>query len=399
MNSRSTASWRHPTEMRKTIITNKSAAKPNRPGQSKTTKREVVITTKRQQNSQLPKQRNPASPWAISDCAKKYSIALVNPRDPRATGACIPSFPSPPSQKLTSELDFSFVIGTTGIGYLAWSPSPTNDQAAVFTTTALYDSTNLAITDAMITANKVVKSPFSNQPFPASSFVPTSSSNAAVRARLVSVCLEECYTGTTNNLSGMRFHFHDPNHSGLIGINNGGINPSVLINQPGCQSAPVSRASKRVVGFSVSSDETEYPTFDDATATTGATNEMIYWPWCGGNQMNSVFTGPGQPSLIVFVTGGLPGNTHYVKLTQLSELCGNGVASISMTPSATDVVGFSMVQQAVSSMTLNQRSPDSNSMAATLSSVARQVYPHLSKAVTDMAFSYLRSKSGVLTEL
>lgn len=382
MYSRNTASWQHSTEMQQKTITTKTT-KPKRSGQSTQTTTVVVKGKKPKQQNQKPRSR-PKSDWAPSDCVKKYTLALADPRDPRATGACIPTFPSPPSQKVKFEAETTFTIGTQGDGFFYWAPSGANDASQVWKSSSTYASTGV-----VATATGTVQSAFAGLPYTTTQVTGTGSVNPDVKYRLVAICAEEMYIGTELNKSGVRYHLHEPNHNipQTLAISN-------LSAYPTADTYAVSRQPRMVNGFSVTPEETEYGTYSENG--TSAANGDYKYPWAGGMiDSNSVPVG----SIVIAVSGGVAGMTHHVRLTMLIEYIG-APARMLVTPSHADSAGFE-IAAAASQLAQNDTSGRSfkAAFADELSKAATAALPHVSRAASNAAFAYMRGSGSARSRL
>jgi len=165
--------------------------------------------------------RNPA----LMGCTKHYLASLLDPTSDSSRGACVPSGYPIASQKVRQFMRGSVGAGTTGVGYVQWTPSWANDVQQVFATTntsvGTLGTVFTAFTNPMLAANGTMTTLPYNSAQCTSSFLDS---------RLVSGCLRVRYTGTEDTRGGIFSLLEEPDHNGL-----GPITPSQMLSYENCQ--------------------------------------------------------------------------------------------------------------------------------------------------------------------
>lgn len=150
----------------------------------------------------------------LSSCVKTYLGAIADPWSHEAIGACIPSDPSFPSQKLYVFFRGTLTTGTNNVGWIWIAPFKLveNDAACIWytdnTTGGAYTGTTLvnAITNGVNLAART------NSPYTSAQINGTN-----VSARLVSCGIRVAYAGTNLNQGGRIIGFEEPTHQPLNG--------------------------------------------------------------------------------------------------------------------------------------------------------------------------------------
>jgi len=145
----------------------------------------------------------------LDNCLVKYSIALINPFDEMAKGACLPSFPAFPSQKMRTFVRTTSKLGLQGFGYAIARASASNNASCVSYTDGAYNGTTassfIASGTGVILANAN------------SNFSTTDFATDGVQQRLVALGLRVRYIGTELNRSGRISMCENPNHESWVG--------------------------------------------------------------------------------------------------------------------------------------------------------------------------------------
>lgn len=279
----------------------------------------------------LARLRNAAAMGPLSMCARKYLLACTKASSLEADGACVPTFPSMPSQKAKGFVRGTAQIGTTGFGFVAISPTVANDTNCIYFSDSSY--TGFAISD--ILAPGVNGVAVANLPFP-SSVINQANSGQRATGRIVGAELTVQYTGTMLKRSGMFYGFTDPNHNSVngYGVTTVGTKQTARVVANHGQRVSVSIAAVRP-------DETEYPKYDGyATATENAGNRN--YPFS-----DSAGSSPGAGSLIsCIVFTGEAGETVQFEYHQHCEFTGSACAG-RLTENDIDTPGFQAVNTAV----------------------------------------------------
>lgn len=147
-------------------------------------------------------------------CALLYAKSLADPSGDQSKGACLPAGFPMPSQKIRAFVRGLMSTGTTGDGWIAWTPVIANDITVVTNTTSL--STGTAATLFLPTSwGGTVNNPSS--PMSKLPYTSTQITNGNVQGRLVSGCLRVRYAGNENVRSGVVTLFEDPDHLTVTG--------------------------------------------------------------------------------------------------------------------------------------------------------------------------------------
>lgn len=105
----------------------------------------------------------------LSECAYKYGLAVCDPFNPKALGACIPRVPALPSQKIELFTRFSITLGATSTFGAVWvSPTLANDANLAYYTTSTatgFDGSAQYLKQTNITAGYIGTAKFSSAPY------------------------------------------------------------------------------------------------------------------------------------------------------------------------------------------------------------------------------------------
>lgn len=260
---------------------------------------------------------------ALSPCALKFALAVSDPFDPAARGACIPISASP-TQKVHSFIRFDAVVGTAGVGWVLISPSTANDINSILYTTSTYAGT-VAVP---VSANNVfftgVTGAGHNGPYNAASLTSNNGNISYVNGRVVSAAVRLQYTGTTLNESGLFYCLQDPDHASLSG----------------CGTADISRFETTEI-HSVSRDPCMIVVFpnDENEAQihqNSGTDTLGLFPFSRGvigfntslNGTSSFTSGlTGAPPALIMFTG-VPGQTFHGEYITHLEYNGPGASAL-----------------------------------------------------------------------
>jgi len=145
----------------------------------------------------------------LMSCTRKYAASLIDPSGDASRGACVPfGFPMP-SQKARAWVRGTFSTGTTGTGFIAFTPTIANDQTAVaYTQTTSVGNANNALS-AFTNLDSVSqgKLPYSTAQLAASN---------SVEGRFVSGGLKIRYIGPQDTCGGFSLALEDPDHVSLF---------------------------------------------------------------------------------------------------------------------------------------------------------------------------------------
>lgn len=288
----------------------------------------------------------------LSKCSLKYALAISDPFHPGAKGACLPVYPSPPSQKVCGFNRFIMTIGTNGVGWVACTPTLCNDTVAAFYTTGTYTGGSVDIVGSANTLRTgVTYASFLNLPYTAAQCASQANSGGlAVTGRIVSFGLRITYTGTTMHESGAYFAHSNPLHENIVVIARtadliGGIVGSDVCGttrEPcSIELYPVSPTETRYTASTQSSLTMDYThPYSNAETQLNPSNDFAYAQPAGYNT--------GAPSGVILVTG-VAGSTYLCEIITHVEYSGP-TASAMCTPSDSDQHGFEVVSAAAQTL-------------------------------------------------
>jgi len=170
------------------------------------------------------------STFGLSHCAAKYALAIANPWDGAAAGACVPRHPSRPSQKVCIFQRFQVTIGgitasagarNAAIGCIFVAPSLAKDCPSLF----ILDN-NVGLTEYPTSSQLQALMPFArpfslNSPYVGANFAEITGSGSGPQAqgRIVSVGLNIATMNSTLYAGGTYTQFTTPNHDNVISYN------------------------------------------------------------------------------------------------------------------------------------------------------------------------------------
>lgn len=319
----------------------------------------------------------------MSKCGLKYALALSDPFNPAARGACIPHGGAP-SGKMHAINRFDVIIGTAGVGIVVLTPCLSNDLPSGFYTTAAFTGTQAAplatggTFGAAGTASTLnvgwqnfnMPGPFTtNQLIAGAAGIATVSNT--VEGRIVACGIRAQYTGTTLNESGLFYCYHDLAHLSLSGVNANDLGTFGDTNITGVSRTPCCQAA-----FGCSETEIEFSGLNPAVPTTqGGVLSVLYPFSAGNNQWAAVYNGTsrvqgigipggstygfplGCPICVMLVTG-VAGQSVHIEMISHYEFQGAGAQGM-LTPSTSDATSvFACRTAAMSLPAMKLASPD-----------------------------------------
>lgn len=358
MNSRWTATRRHPTEMQRSTRTITTTGK--RPGQSKQPKSvtTTVITvpanksknTNRQKTGrqrQISSNRNAGGGGiaSLSQCAADYAIAVSDPFHPRALKACLPKWPAPDSVRSIGRFVATGTTNVNGYGAVILCPSLANNATSGYYTTLGSDSTlsnQLIPTTAGITSGAWSAIQLANTPQAQVANLQTDGS-FGYSGRIISVGLKVTFKGTVNNSGGTVFSYVSRNHATMPQINTQ-INPNVVSRRD-----LVYGVTSQLELSAVTETETDYSTWN----TNDTSNIRAYYPYMGTNT-NATFDQTNFPSVGPLIAGiwlnsAAPSQPFMVEIILHAEYIGDNLPGLQPHPDS-DNIGFQKVASASSRM-------------------------------------------------
>lgn len=346
---------------------------PTQKGKPKSRKGKKSRSNQRKANSQ----RQPVG-FTLSECASKYALAVGNPFNSGARGACIPTFPSRSSQKLSAIARGTFEVGTNGFGFFALSPCASNDNDCIFTSTVGYTPTTISIDpDNTLTTGSnyglaVAVHQMSQLPYKSATLTDaTAGSGPSMNARIVSCGVRIRYIGTQLDLGGRLTAYVSPSHSNLNGTSYHG-----LASRPEAINLAVSRQWSETVVFANTTDETEYPGHAFSLDNQYEVLRAVY-PLSNNESMTGGNTGKtigGVP--IVFAIESKGGNSFEYEVITHIEFIGKSAAPY-LTRSHCDIEGLSIVQNAAGSAKLERAGTSEHGSWKTVAkNIGSEVWEH-----------------------
>lgn len=328
----------------------------------------------------------------LTPCAAKYAIAIVDPWDHNAMGACVPSNPTRPSRKAHGYVRGTAYVGAGGTGWILVAPCLANDGVAMWYTAADYGALNTSMTP--YASNNLIPGVLtavtSNLPFTQDnlSLDSISFSTTPVVGRIVSASVSVQYTGTELERSGLTTCYSHPAHENLAGTTFTDFD-----SRAEASVEAVMRKKCRLSTAGISPDELDYQTFHPNETTAFDYIRMAY-PFSKQTQcMNaqSASLGIGAPVMAIKFTG-VPGQPFFFEYIVHAEYVGT-LADASATPNDTDAVGLSIVQSAFSNLAMAKSSAPDKSlgvlMKAELLKAAKKYGPAALKVGGEMILASL----------
>jgi hypothetical protein len=314
---------------------NKNKNKNKNKGRSQTKRKEVTKIIVQKAPNNMPYRPQPAM---FSECVQKYIKAIIDPWSSEALGACVPKYPSRPSDKRTVCATVQAVVGTQGYGFIALSPTTANNLTAAVYSTINYTGNLTAISwvnQADITAARTATVQFPNLPFTAAQLQETVV-GTTVASRIVSISASAQYTGTVSNMGGMYYSLVEPSHNNLNVLTFSDMNTF-----PEIKRQRVTDQKAWITLYGVDEDELSYSN-QIVASTTGLGTYGGLYPFSNSMEIDvTMGTTGATPGVIVFT--GVPGNTFNIDIIMHCEFVGR-LASSSATPNATDITGLSKAQ-------------------------------------------------------
>jgi len=236
--------------------------------------------TKRPTTTVINNSESLAQAFDLSHCAAKYALAIFDPWNPDAQGACIPRHPSRPSQKITLFSKTQVQFGKLGnIGAIFMTPSLTSDAPTLFYSPEDFPVTSLPSSSAIFAYSLPWLTPvFGNAPYTASQLTETASTSAGApqaSGRIVSHGVSISYKGVTFNEGGIYTLFASPNHDNMLNYA-----PSALAGYDETVTNTITRKTEWLNDSGIDEDELVYTLSVplDASGTPYVT--PVVYPFC-----------------------------------------------------------------------------------------------------------------------
>lgn len=314
----------------------------------------------------------------LRECTAKYAMAVSNPFNPHAMGACVPKWPGFNSQKSCGRFEVTATVGTSGYGFVCMSPCSAGDGVTVWYSNATYAGNNLWANGA--TAG--VETGVNNLPYTKSQLLDVASTTN-IQSRIVGAGLQISYTGTVLNKGGTYYALTQPNHNSVHGYT-----ASTMSACPGYYVAEVEKGPLTLCSSAVMDEETQYRG-SAYTSSSASSNNTINWIWNYSGATPSpdyASTGAGAPMMGILFTG-TPGNTFRVVSITHVEYIGNPTRQ-QQTPTDTDPQGFEKVNAAAQEIALDAKGNAMNagpSLYTRLVNTLRDVSAHDVRNMVDAA--------------
>lgn len=283
---------------------------------------------KKKPNAQKPKQkprktaRKPklnAPRIRMPVCTQKYMQAMVNPFG-AVQGACVPTYPSRPSQKHRAYISIDGAIGTAGVGFVLAGPCYDNTTNSIWYSSAAFPGTIMAQAGTGVTATPVTNNPYT----------PAQLAVGDAHCRTVGWGMRIVYTGTELNRSGMTTCCVHPDHLSLSGY---GSSDLLAFGDQVTRTDPVHREWCMVVTTPTQPSDFEYSTA----------------PYSQGSSIT--------PFAAIMISG-VPGSTFRIQVYHHFEAIGKLATSPTnndIDPNGTQLV-VSSVQKALSNPNVKPKS-------------------------------------------
>lgn len=290
----------------------------------------------------------------MGDCAKQYALAIAEPFDPRAQGACIPRTPALPSQKITTFNRFPLVAGSTDTWLAVWvAPCLANDgYIAYYTavpsgTTSGFTGGSNFVNAANITSG-VVKTISPNSPYSMASMIPTGTASANVSGRVVATAISVEYTGTALNMGGTYLLYASPSHEDI-----GEFTSDTLLAQDTTIQKRVGPSKNWIGVSSIQNSEFEYPTNQTAAINCAFPYSSYQQAGSAGSPVVNAGAYPqGAPVMCIMIqvpaaSTGSTAASFNIQIVQHVEFVGRSTAALH-SPTHSDMLGFEKVSSAAS---------------------------------------------------
>lgn len=354
------------------------------------------------QRSGVPKQIRskppPNTTVSLQQCTIRYAVAVADPFNAKARGACIP-VDNGSSMKATGFVRLDITSATTG-GLIYCMPSVASDMPAFFYTDSTWVGTTCPFatvgnTGAASTLNVGWNAGYVALPFSAGQCIgPGITGNLAngVTSKIVSAGIRLSYTGTELNKGGVIYCYHDPAHATVAQVNAsniGSLADSTVDD--------VSRMPCTLSMYGTLPQENNFAMTDFTINSVNQIENLLLYPYGGRNTTGwvnnlgavaavfapvfpnsaSLLTG-GNPSMgapisvISYTSAGVSSSFH-LEYTVHAEYQGKPAASM-LTPNAADPDGVAMVKSAAA------RLPSAKNTKEHMTPMA-----HMSEALADVA--------------
>jgi hypothetical protein len=305
--------------------------------------KEKLNNVQKKKRSNLPMRNKPRinldAMSRLSPCARKYALACIDPRNPDAQGACVPSWPSRSSWKTCGWVRGTGYIGAGGFGFVAVSPCLANDYRTIYYSDGTYAGTAIG-TDTTVAG--VNMSLMTNTGQQSSQLVVAGASPnqvaPAIQGRIVAGSLKSEYVGTLSNSGGLLYTSAPADR-----LNLEGYNTALLGARRDTAIIPVQmgKITETVVCGGFPSEIAYYSLQQGESAAVN--NSKYIYPFSNGQLAANLSYGS---VIMAHVYIGTPGEPFFYDYYQSHEFTGQGISSRS-TVTHSDSSGMQEVNTAV----------------------------------------------------
>lgn len=284
------------------------------------------------------------SGMVLSRSTSKYLKAFLDPFSFEVKNVGSPRPGAIPSFKCTGFVRGIGFIGNTGVGYVWFAPTLSNDRTTLGVTTALYNHsiTGPIANDGGSADPGGINCPqgvvMSNLPYTWDELT-TNVTKKAIEGRIVSSSLRVYYTGTQLNMSGQFYGYTDPDLMSVVGPNHTaataptlGYSPAELGTKDACEISAVGKNDMRLIIVPPTENFLDYPNLN-------ATSLRKTFPFSSNTPSGISANTNGAPCCVIMVTG-VPGQSFYYEAIVHAEYVGPGVMQSLLSESYTDAIGY-----------------------------------------------------------
>lgn len=282
---------------------------------------------------------------AVSPCLKQWFTCLTDPFSPAAAGSCIPSGGNHSSARNFGFTRFDITVGSAGYALVAIAPTPSNNSACLFYSTAAWAGASTQL----LTANNTLVVGLTTLSIPSNRYSYAQLGSAVLNpyatARLVGGGFRVQYTGTNLNLGGLMYIYTSPTHASSVDdpVSSTAYDAAELGGFQECIIKPVTREPQEFPLSPLIERELEY--------ATAAISHLHTYPWANGTSING-FTyssgagNIGNPTTSILITG-VPGETFHFEYGMHVESVGP-LTQGQRKPAESDPIGVDALMAAMS---------------------------------------------------
>lgn len=285
--------------------------------------------------------------FGLSKCALKFLTALADPFSHAARGACIPSFPSLASRKVTTYLTGLVHTGTNKFGCVGASPCLAQEETwrCVYASNANNDWTGpaskfWATNDAYFTAYNLNANPYVQSQLTYTGANPAVY-NARVRGRIVAAALRIRFIGREDHKGGRIYGYAAPTHCQLNDQDH-----NFWSGKAGFVSIPASREWTTIRVMACDTTELSYQSQLNKTADADVLK--ILYPFSQGFHLSAVAAdgSRGAIPMMFWIYSTETGASYEWEYIQHAEYIGPDTEE-DQTPSYDDPMGMGIVNNAI----------------------------------------------------